>query len=34
VYSGRIGCGRDRAPIEDVVAVLRLRKAGRNVMEK
>lgn len=35
--SGRIiGCGRERdgAPIEDVVAVLRRWKAGRNVVKK
>jgi hypothetical protein len=34
--TGKIGCGRDGAPIdiEEVVAVLRLWKAGRNVVEK
>jgi hypothetical protein len=34
--NGKIGCGCEGAPIdiEEVVAVLRLWKAGRNVVEK
>ena len=31
---GRIGCGREKAPIDEVVAVRSRWKAGRKVVEK
>ena len=34
VNIGRIDCGCDRAPIEDIVAVLRLWRGGRTVAKK